>query len=261
MSSALVRRPRSILGPHIWCVCVSLVCGIEEETGWGCSVDTLWEEGWAACCEYFGRFALKVQSSGSDKGCERHVLLAVESSGGLYRWDESPEGWSCKGGEGCKVGMAPWGSLQRGAGRYMTTMYSWVHPVWVQRQRTCRPGAVPSLSCRGSQWDPRQGCWLEDEGRRRGDSKTRPHSENCKWRVSCRSGGGFLESSSPLLQRDREKILCWFSFSFDVNDKWELKKFQLRVSNSLLQRDVCVLIKLHRFPWVALMIGWAITLV
>lgn len=69
-------------------------------------------------------FALKVQNSGSDKGCERHVLPVVVSSGGLHRSVESPEGWSCKEGEVCKVGTVPWGSWQREVGRCTTTTYN-----------------------------------------------------------------------------------------------------------------------------------------
>lgn len=209
MSSGVVRRPRSILGLHIWCACASPACGREEGRGWRCSEDTPEEEGWAAGCECFGRFALELQSS--DKGHERHVLPVVESSGGLKHWVESPAGWSCREGEGCKVGRDLWGSWQRGAGKCMTTMYSWVHPVWALSQRTYRPDAVPRLSCRGSQWEPGQGCWTEpaeEEGRRRGGSKTRPHWVSCKGRVSCRSAGGFLESSSPPLQTQTQRKYC-----------------------------------------------------
>lgn len=84
MSSGSVRRLRSTQEPHTWCVRVSLVCGREEETGWGCSEDTLWEVGWAACCECFGSSALpEVRRSGSGRGRERWVLPVVESSGGL----------------------------------------------------------------------------------------------------------------------------------------------------------------------------------
>lgn len=83
VSSGSVRRLRSTQGPHTWCVYVSLVCGKEEETGWGCSEDTLWEVGWAACCECFGNSEVEVQSSGSGKGHERWALPVVESSGGL----------------------------------------------------------------------------------------------------------------------------------------------------------------------------------
>lgn len=63
-----VRRLHSTLGRHTWCVCASLVCGREEETGWACSEDTLWEEGSAACCECFGSSEMEVRSSGSDRG-------------------------------------------------------------------------------------------------------------------------------------------------------------------------------------------------
>lgn len=212
LSSGSVRRLHSILVRHTWCVCVSLVCGREEETGWECSEGTLWEEGWPACCECFGSSEVEVRHSGSDRGGGRCVLPASESSGWLWRWVGNPEGWSCRGGEGCKVGRDPWGSWQRGAGCCRTTMYSWVHPVWVQSWQTCTPGAVPCLSWRGSRWE---GCWIdrvEQEGRRRGGSKTRPHLESYRWRLSYTGAGGFLESSSPPLRRDTEREECkiWY---------------------------------------------------
>lgn len=68
LPSGSVRRLHSILGRHTWCVCASLVCGREEETGWACSEDTLWEEGSAACCECLGSSEMEVQSSGSYRG-------------------------------------------------------------------------------------------------------------------------------------------------------------------------------------------------
>lgn len=229
MSSGSVRRRRSTLGRHTWCVCVSLACGREEETGWACSEDTLWEEGWAAGCECFGSSGMEARSSGSGRGRGRCVLPAEESSGGLWRWVESPEGWSCREDEGCKVGRVPWGSWRREAGRCMTRMYSWAHPVWALSRQTCTPDAVPCLSCRGSQWDPGQGCWrgrVEEEGRRRGDSKTRPRSVSYRRRVSCTGAGGFPTGSSPPLQRDTEKR---FFFQSDANyNKWELQKFKFK---------------------------------
>lgn len=155
---------------------------------------------------------MEVQSSGSGRGRGWCALPAAESSGGLWRWVESPEGWSCREGEGCTVGRVPLGSWKRGADMCRTRMYSWVHPVWALSWQTCTPDAVPCLSCRGSRWDPGQCCWTDqvEEGKRRGDSKTRPHLASYQWRVSCRRGGGFLKGSAPPLQTDREKILYWF---------------------------------------------------
>lgn len=46
---------------------------------------------------------------------------------------------------------------------------------------------------------------MEEEGRRRGDSKTRPRSVSYRRKVSCTGAGGFPTGSSPPLQRDTEK--------------------------------------------------------
>lgn len=55
---------------------------------------------------------------------------------------------------------------------------------------------------------------MEEEGRRRGDSKTRPRSVSYRRRVSCTGAGGFPTGSSPPLQRDTEK-----RFFFSVRRK------------------------------------------
>lgn len=107
-------------------------------------------------------------------------------------------------------------------------MYSWVHPVWALSRQTCTPDADPCLSCRGSQWSPGRGCWrdqVEEEGRRTGDNKTRPHLVSYQWSVSCMGAGGFLKSSSPPLQRETDRKYC-VDFPVDFNDEWELGKWE-----------------------------------
>lgn len=230
-----VRRLHSILGENTWCVCVSLVYGREGVTGWVCNEDTLWAEGWAACCGCFGSSEWAVQSSGSERGHVQRDLPVVESSGGLQHCCESPAGWSCREDEQYMVGKSPLGSWQRGAGSCMTRMYSWVHLVWALSRQTCTPDAAPCLSCRRSRGNPGEGCRRDqaEEGRRRGGNKTRPRSVSYQGSVSCTGVGGFLKSSSPL-QRETQKILPWFlrtselekSSHFNIKQVKKLRKQQ-----------------------------------
>ena len=209
-----VKKPRSILGQRTSHGCLSLACGIEGGTGWVCSEDTLWVGGWAACCGYFGTFEMLSQCSGSGRYHGNCDLAGVESFGGPLRWHETPEDWSCSGDEEYRMGKGPQGSWPTAAGSCRTRVGRWVPPVWARSRQTCTPGAaLLRLGCRQSLSEPGMGYWRdrevegeeEEEGRRRDDSRNHTRLASYQGRVSCKDGGDFLKSRSPLKETQRKR--------------------------------------------------------